>query len=86
MTPLTKVALSPKPLELQTWDWSHCAGNFIFLPAWSFKKFLNVHYLADTALYGCLSSMTSFDYKVLLMRYSTAWTLGYFVHMMEEKK
>ena len=39
MTPLTNIALSPKPFEPQTWDQSQCAQNLIFLPYSPLKKF-----------------------------------------------
>ena len=36
-----KVAISPKRLELETWDWSHWTRNwiyFIFMSVWNLKK------------------------------------------------
>ena len=38
LTPFSFLAISPKPFELQSWDWSHSTGNWILHLLWSSKK------------------------------------------------
>ena len=44
LPPCVQTAISRKPFELQSWDWSQCFQNLILHPIWVFWEFTTIKF------------------------------------------